>query len=174
MKHALALLLSFVLLMSCSTRTVRQEFAGNRHIYVGWLDLGPDYFRSYGYLTRGEWEKDIADLNKGFQEYMGGYLKEFRVTGARNSTDQPPATGFVILFSNVVIDPQTSIVADVAIMDAATGGVVKRFPAYGTSFHMSYSMYAFTGRLNNACYALAYEIYMQMTEEKKKGRSREK
>jgi hypothetical protein len=167
MKHSIVLLLLCVLLLSCSTRSVRQEFAGSRDIYVGWLDLGPDYFRSFGYLTRAEWEKDIADLNRGFQVYMGDYLKEFKVSGARNSSDKPPVTGFVILLSNVVIDPQTSIVADVTIIDAAAGNVVKQFSAYGTSFHMSYSMYAFAGRLNNACYALAYEIYIRMTEEKK-------
>ena len=62
------------------------------------------------------------------------------------------------------IDPQTSIAVDVTIKDAATGRVVRKFAGYGSSFHMSYTMYSFAGRLSNACYALAYEIYMQMTE----------
>jgi len=103
-------------------------------------------------------------LNSGLQKYLAEYLKEFNVTGARKSGAKFSGSGYVISFSNVVIDPQSSIVVDVTIRDATTGKLVKQFASYGTSFHMSYSMYSFAGRLNNACYALAYDIYMQMTE----------
>jgi hypothetical protein len=164
MKKSIVFILAFLLLWSCSSRSVRQEYAASKNLYVGWLDLKPDNYRNYGYPTRAEWEKDIADLNTGFQKFVADYLKDFNVTGARKIGDRYTGPGYTLALSNVVIDPQTSIVADVTIRDAATGKLVKQFASYGTSFHMSYSMYTFAGRLNNACYALAYEIYMQMTE----------
>ncbi len=164
MKQFVVILISCGLILSCSTRSVRQEFSGSRDVYVGWLDLRPADFRKYGYPTRGEWDKDIADVNSELQKYVRDYLKGFAVTGASKIGERPPAYGYAIQFSNVTIDPQTSIVADISIRDRGTGRVVKKFPAYGTSFHMSYSMYSFAGKLNNACYALAYEIYTQMTE----------
>ena len=164
MKKLVVLLLTCGIICSCGTRSVRQEFTGSQNVFVGWLDLTPNDFRKWGYPTKEEWEKDIVDLNSGLRKFVGDYLKDFNVTGATKINDRTPANGYVILFSNVAIDPQASIVVDVTVKDAATGRIVKKFASYGTSFHMSYSMYAFTGKLNNACYALAYEIYMQMTE----------
>lgn len=164
MKQSIVFILSCLLLCSCSSRSVRQEYAASKNLFVGWLDLKPDNYRNYGYPTKAEWEKDIADLNGSFQKFVADYLKDFNVTGARKIGDRYTGPGYILTLSNVVIDPQASIVADVTIRDAVTGKIVKQFSAYGTSMHMSFSMYLFTGKLNNACYALAYEIYMQMTE----------
>lgn len=164
MKHIAVALLVCSIVCSCSTRTVRTEYAGSTDLYVGWLDLRADDYRKYGYPTKAEWESDISDINSGLQEYIARYLKHYNVTGAASIRDRQPAKGYVILFSNPSIDPQSSIAVDITIKNAATGKVIERFPCYGTSFHMSYSMYSFAGRLNNACYALAYEIYQKMTE----------
>lgn len=164
MKQLIIFILSWALLLSCSTRSVRQEFSVSRDVYVGWLDLKPNDYRRYGYPTMEEWQKDINDLNGGLQKFAGDYLKDFHVSGASRANDKSPKKGLVIQFSNVNIDPQASIVTDVEIKDASTGKLLKKFSSYGTSFQMSYSMYSFAGRLNNACYALAYDIYMQMTE----------
>jgi hypothetical protein len=160
----MVLLIACGFILSCSTRSVRREFSGSRELYVGWLDLGAGDFRKYGYPAREEWERDIADVNRGLQKFVRDYMKGFAVTGASKVRERPPAYGYAIYFSNAAIDPQTSIVADISIRDMGTGKVVTKFSAYGTSFHMSYSMYSFAGKLNNACYALAYEIYTQMTE----------
>jgi len=165
MKNLVVLLLACGVICSCSSRAVRQEFSGSNNLYVGWLDLKSDDYRKWGYPTKEEWVKDINDLNVGgVQKFVRDYLKGFNVTGAQKVNDRVPTAGYVIQFSNVSIDPQNSIVADITIKDAVSGRVLKRFATYGTSFHMSYSMSSFAGRLNNACYALAYEIYMQMTE----------
>lgn len=136
----------------------------NPNLFVGWLDLKPDDYRKYGYPTKEEWVKDINDLNAGLQKYMKDYLTSFVVIGAGSAKERISGNAYAISFSNIVIDPQTSIVTDVEIKDATTGKTIKKFAGYGTSFHMSYSMYTFAGRLNNSCYALAYEIYMQMTD----------
>ncbi len=164
MRQFMVILIACGFILSCSTRSVRQEFSGSRELYVGWLDLRAADFRKYGYPTREEWERDIADVNQGLQKFVRDYMKGFAVTGASKIGERPPAYGCAIYFSNAAIDPQTSIVADISIRDMGTGRVVTKFSAYGTSFHMSYSMYSFAGKLNNACYALAYEIYTQMTE----------
>lgn len=161
----MVLLLSCAILWSCSSRSVRQEFSGSRDLFVGWLDLHPEDFRKFGYPTKEEWVHDISDLNVSLKEFVAKYLKDFNVSGASSINERPPASGYVIQFSNVAIDPQTSIVADISIKDGTSGKVIKKFTSYGTSFNISYSMYAFIGRLNNACYALAYDIYVQMTDE---------
>ncbi len=140
------------------------NISGSQKVYIGWLDLRPGDYRKYGYPSREEWQKDINDLNGSLQKFVRDYMKDCNVSGVAQNNDKMPPNGFVIQFSNVNIDPQNSIVADIAIKDASTGRLLKKFSSYGTSFHMSYSMYSLAGRLNNACYALAYEIYMQMTE----------
>lgn len=168
MKKLILLFILFSVFCSCANRVVRQEFNSNKNIYVGWLDLKPNDFRKWGYPTKEEWIKDISDLNiTGLQKFVQQYLKDFCVTGAKSNIDKQPTTGYIIQFSNTSIDQNNSIVVDVIIKDAMSGKILKRFAAYGTSFSMSFSMYSFTGRLNNSCYAIAYEIYQQITEQYK-------
>jgi hypothetical protein len=155
-----------LLITGCAYRPLRDEFRSYSTIYVGWLDLHAGDYRKWGYMEKSEWQAAIAALNSGLHDYFRKYFDHFDIVGSDGNDRNPPKGAYYIKFVDPVIDAmQNSISTKVEIIDTNTGNIIQKFNSYATSFHASYSVYSFEGRLNNACYALAYDVHYYMTKE---------
>jgi hypothetical protein len=164
MKNIVLLFLACVLIISCGDRNVRTDYISSTDLYIGWLDLKAYDFKKYGYANQADWEKDIAGANSALKIAVAKNLKVYKVTGAAKMWEMQPAKGYAVQFSNIVLDPQAALTAEVAIKDATTGRTINKFSSKSGAAIKSSAKEPFAAKLNKACQAVANEIYMQMTQ----------
>jgi len=102
-----------------------------KNVYLGWLDMNPQDWATYGYSTEEEWKQVINELNNWFQAMCRTkYLKGRNVTGAKNATDQNTlGQDLFIKFSKVSIDyDNLYLVLGIEFIDPKTDSVLGTIP----------------------------------------------
>ncbi|MBN2159582.1 MAG: hypothetical protein JW807_09315 [Spirochaetes bacterium] len=161
MKKIVTLFFACAVMVSCGGRHMRVEFISSTDLYVGWIDLKSWDFKKFGYAAQADWEKEIAAANGVIKTELAKYLKLYTVTGAAKQWEPQPTKGFIIQFANVTLDPQAALSAYVTIREMPSWRVPGKFTF---KVPANTSKDAFAKKLNNACKALAKEIYMNMTQ----------
>lgn len=161
MKKLAIMFVACVMIVSCGGRHVRMDYVSSTDLYIGWLDLKAWDFKKYGYARQADWEKEVAAANDALKKAVAKHLKMYTVKGAAKLWDAQPAKGYVVQFSNVTLDAQAGLKADVAIKEGAYGRTINRFTS---KIAPSTSKEKFGGKLNSACQAVANDIYMKMTQ----------
>ena len=148
-----------------------------QEINVGWVDLGEDNYKLYGYdeSNKKEW-KELLDGNnlENFPKFLKGYLPGKTINTAKSINETPAAKGLVITFSKAIYTQQTSSVAqslfgifagsdalDVAVRytDGQTGVEIYSTMVNVTSrAGTSYGSMGFGGRVTNTFDNLANYI----------------
>jgi hypothetical protein len=106
-----AVLLSLCLVLPASLgardKKPAVDMSGMKHIFLGWIDLGPDNYRTLRYDFREDWVKVIETENLNFQQDFQSKLSTGRtISAARNKEDVNTAgNDLYIKFTDVVIEP---------------------------------------------------------------------
>jgi hypothetical protein len=158
-----------------STTPTKGDLTSYDTINVGWIDLGADKWKLYGYdaNNKGNWLALIDQSNKqSMPEYLQRMLPNKKINVARSKNQEPAPNGLVIKFSDVEYAQRTSSAArvmfghmggsdtmDVTIhfIDGKTSKELKnlRVSIYSKSGG-GFSDMTFEGRVNNSIYNLAY------------------
>lgn len=155
----------------CGPIRVAQQYQKYDRIYVGWMDLGVNNWKAFGYASRQEWEQEIQSQNvNSLQEYTREYMKRWNVIGADSRTSvitRDPNT-LVIKFTHVVLTPGTAqLTCTMSFYDGGTGRLLKTFHEEPSSVDYNpwggYSNWSFSGRLSNSMYGVAYDIKAALT-----------
>lgn len=155
-----------------------QELRSYKQVSVGWLDLGEERYKNYGYdeKNKNQWIGLVRDVNTNA---MPRFLKELMpaktVKTVKSKGELPPYQGLVVLFSDARYNQQTSSAAQIMFGRMAgsdTMDVTVRFidgatkkEIYSSTINVSSAAgmdmgsMAFEGRLNNTIYNLSYYIY---------------
>ncbi len=155
----------------CAPIRVSSQYQKFNRIYVGWMDLGVNNWKSFGYATRQEWEQEIQSQNvNSLQEYTREYMKRWNVIGADSRTSVIPRdpNTLVIKFTNVRLAPTTAqLVCTMSFYDGGTGRLLKTIHEEPSSVDYNpwggYSNWSFSGRLSNSMYGVAYDIKAALT-----------
>jgi len=177
----LIVLLALPLLVGCAGpySTVREsaqlaDLTKYPVLNVGWLDLGEQRYRDYGYTEAdaGKWLTLISEANlKSLPQFLKEQITDKTIRVVRSRGEMPPGDGLVILFSDVKYNQKTSSAAQVMFGNLAgsdTLDVTIHFidpranrEVYTTAVSvtskagMGYGSMAFDGRVTNTVYNLA-------------------
>ena len=82
------------------------DMSNRNHIFLGWVDLGPDGWALYDFHSRADWTDDIAVLNAGFlRDLQATYLPGRTLTAAKDKADENASgNDLYIKFSDVRVD----------------------------------------------------------------------
>jgi len=88
------------------TKAPAVDMRNLKQVFLGWVDLSPDQWRTWGYESREEWVEIIKDLNLGFlSSCQSKYMTDRTVVGAKGKTDEGSSDyDLYVKFSNVGID----------------------------------------------------------------------
>jgi hypothetical protein len=109
----LLLCIAFPTLASAGRHSVRRyltkestvDMKDMNHIFVGWVDLGPDEWKLHGYATKDEWTEVIDSLNAAFLSYLRANLPGRTLVAAKERGDVNAAgCELYIKFSDVYVD----------------------------------------------------------------------
>lgn len=151
-----------------------------KEINVGWLDLGEDRYKDYGYdeSDKGVWKQLVNDQNtKNMPQYLKDFISGKTIHTSKAKGVAPAASGLVVKFTDVRYNQQTSSVAQVfvgAMAGSDTLDVTVHFidgrsgKELGSSAlsikseaGQGWGSMGFEGRVNNTVYNLAYYIMEQ-------------
>jgi hypothetical protein len=104
------------------------------HIYVGWVDLGPDAFALYDFRSKADWTEDIAFLNAGFvRDLQAKYLSGRTITAAKDHADENASgndNDLYIKFSDIRVDYDNEhLVLSIHFIDPKTNKEIASIPA---------------------------------------------
>ncbi len=165
----MAVVMAMMLAGGCAPVRVTEQYQKFNRIYVGWMHLGENNWKRYGYGTRGEWIDDIRSENiDSLQSYTRGYMKGWNVIGADSRTSPIPwdPNTLVILFSDVSLNGN-QLRCKMSFYDGGTRRLL--YHRYEQPSPISYNPYggwsnaSFTGQLSNSMYGIAYDIKYYLT-----------
>ncbi|MBP7738604.1 MAG: DUF4410 domain-containing protein [Spirochaetes bacterium] len=182
MKKALLLFMGIFFVYGCGPKygIIKETQPGEdlkkyRAVSVGWLDLGPERWKTYDYESQAQWVETINHVNRNaMPDYFKKALSKKEVSFAASRNDAPKKDGLVIRFSEVEYVQRTSSAAKVMwgtfagsdtldmtmhFIDGKTGKELNqmRISVYSKSTS-DISGWGFEGRINNCVYNLAYII----------------
>jgi hypothetical protein len=141
------------------------------HIFVGWVDLGPDQWGLYDFHSRADWTDDIAVLNATFlRDLQAKYLNGRTVTAAKEKADENAAgSDLYIKFSDVMVDyDKEHLVLSIHFIDPKTNTELATIPArpyYGDGHNVTQYLQA---ALDEVGVKLQVEVTGQSQGKKKK------
>ncbi len=97
------------------------------HIFVGWVDLGPEDWALYGYENKTEWADIIDSLNSSFSRNL---VPGRTIAGAKNKGDEN-ATGndLYVKFSDVRVDYNNyHLILSIHFIDPKTNSEIATIP----------------------------------------------
>lgn len=159
-------LMAFAALLAsgCGSTQVKAEYQKYKKLHVGWLDLGEQNWKKYGYPKQSEWIEEIKVQNANLQKSVAGYFKGWTVTGASSKKAAAPrdAETLLVKFSNASLNESTyTVKCGIDYVDAAGGKVVKR--AAVVTHEFSYSpWWGFSARVYNTMNALAGDVLVNL------------
>ena len=146
-------------------------------IHVGWLDLGEDRWKEYGYEEKDKeaWVTTIDHMNrKALPDYLKEAIPNKKVSVADSKNTALPKEGLVIKFTDVNYVQRTSTAAKVMFGSFAgsdtldltvhfiNGKTQEELYTVETSIYSKSAFdaagWGFDGRINNCVYNLAYFI----------------
>lgn len=113
---------------------------GMNKIFVGWVDMGPDEWATFGYHDKAEWTDLIASLNASFASNLQAtYLSGKTIVRAKDETDTNAAgSDLYIKFTDVHVDYNDyHLILAIHFIDPKTGseiGVIPVRPYYGNDW----------------------------------------
>jgi hypothetical protein len=153
-----------ILVAGCGSTQVRAEYQKYKKLHVGWLDLGEQNWKKYGYPKQAEWAQEIKAQNGNLQKFVKGYFKGWTVTGVATKGAAAPrdAETLLVKFSNASLSESNyTVKCGIEYVDAASGKVVKR--ATVVTHEFSYSpWWGFGARVYNSMNALAGEVLVNL------------
>lgn len=101
------------------------------HIFLGWVDLGPDAWALYDFRSKADWTDDIAFLNAAFlQGLQATHLQGRTIAAAKDKADENTAgNDLYIKFSDVRVDyDHEHLVLSIHFIDPKTNGEIASIP----------------------------------------------
>jgi hypothetical protein len=141
------------------------------HIFVGWIDLGPDGWALYDFRSRADWIDDIAVLNAGFlRDLQATYLRGRTISAAKDTADENIAgNDLYIKFSDVKVDYDNEhLVLSIHFIDPKTNSEIASIPVrpyYGDGHNVTEYLKA---ALDEVGTKLQVEVTGEATGKKKK------
>jgi hypothetical protein len=114
------------------TKETTVDMKNMNHIFIGWVDLGPDEWAVHGYNTRTEWSDIIGSLNAAFVSSLPGmYLPGHAIVGAKDKGDENIAGyDLYIKFSDVHVDYDNyHLILSIHFIDPKTNTEIGFIPA---------------------------------------------
>jgi hypothetical protein len=131
----LLLCIALPLRMDARSRSVKRyltkestvEMKNMNHIFLGWVDLGPDEWALYGYANKTDWTDLIGSLNASFSRCVAGRT----ITAAKDREDENAAgNDLYIKFSDVRIDYENyHLILSIHFIDPKTNAEIASIPA---------------------------------------------
>ena len=107
------------------------DMSNMNHIFLGWVDLGPDAWALYDFRSRADWAEDIAFLNAGFlQGLQATHLPGRTIVAAKDKADENIAgSDLYIKFSDVRVDYDNEhLILSIHFIDPKTNGEIASIP----------------------------------------------
>jgi hypothetical protein len=103
--------------------------SGMKHIFLGWIDLGPDNYRSLGYTLKNDWVKVIEDENTQFQEDFQTKMAGRSVVMAKNRDDVNTAgNDLYVKFTDAYVDHGYRLHVALHLIDLKTNTEITSLP----------------------------------------------
>jgi hypothetical protein len=142
------------------------------HIYVGWVDLGPDAWALYDFHSKADWADDINFLNASFvQGLQATHLHGRTITAARDKADEKASGNddLYIKFSDVRVDyDHEHLILAIHFIDPKTNSEIASIPVrpyYGDGHNVTEYLKA---ALDEVGVKLQVEVTGQASGKKKK------
>jgi len=173
MKNFIFALPAALLILSCSTNSIRNEVGPTeklnqyRNIHTGWINLNPGDWKKYGFENQGLWTSQIKDNNTlGFQKYLQSNLADRKITGAAAPNDTAKKGNLYIGFNvveykvtyGVSFSGMDELYLDVNMIDVAKNKSVYKATIMVEGFApfpRNWKGATFDGRVDNMMYNLA-------------------
>lgn len=179
LKKSFVFIVGFFIIASsigCATRfsVVKEnpsspKLSGYKSIYIGWLDLNEDNWKTYGYTSKNIWVLEVKKHNvNGLQEYFKADNPGKTIYGASLKTETYSGKGdLIIKFKLIKLgdsigafkDDTLSVEAD--FIDAKSGKTLYTASIVTSSFApfpRNWKGNTFEGRLDNELYNLSWGI----------------
>ena len=124
------------------------DMSNRNHIFLGWVDLGPDGWALYDFHSRADWTDDIAVLNAGFlRDLQATYLPGRTITAAKDKADENASgNDLYIKFSDVRVDYDNEhLILSIHFIDPKTNSEIASIPSrpyYGDGHNVTESLKA--------------------------------
>jgi hypothetical protein len=147
------------------TKETTVDMKNMDHIFLGWVDLGPDEWALYGYGSRADWADIISSLNASFSRCVPG-----RTIAAAKGREDENAAGndLYIKFSDVRIDYENyHLILSMHFIDPKTNSEIGSIPArpyYGNDWGFKNYLIA---ALDEVCTKLQVEVTGESPGKKK-------
>jgi hypothetical protein len=113
------------------TKESTVDMKNMNHIFLGWVDLGPDDWAVHGYDTKSDWSDIINSLNSAFSRGLQTtYLPGRTITAAKDKGDENAAgNDLYIKFSNVRVDYDNyHLILGIHFIDPKTNAEIASIP----------------------------------------------
>jgi hypothetical protein len=143
------------------------DMSNMNHIFVGWVDLGPDDWALWGYGTKTEWTDIIGSLNSSFSRNL---VPGRTITSAKDKGDENAAgNDLYIKFSDVRVDYNNyHLILSIHFIDPKTNSEIAMIPVrpyYGNAWGLKNYLKA---ALDEVGTKVQVEVTGQSAEKKKK------
>jgi hypothetical protein len=124
------------------------DMSGMNHIFLGWVDLGPDAWALYDFHSKADWTDDIAFLNAGFlRGVQATYLHGRTITAAKDKADENASgNDLYIKISDVKVDYDNEhLILSIHFIDPKTNTEIATIPMrpyYGDGHNVTESLKA--------------------------------
>jgi hypothetical protein len=141
------------------------------HVFLGWVDLGPDEWALHGYATKTEWTDIIGSLNAAFSRSLQvTYLPGRTIAAAKDKGDESTVgSDLYIKFSDVRVDYDNyHLILSIHFIDPKNNSEIALIPVrpyYGNDWGLAKYLKA---ALDEVGTKLKVEITGEPQEKKKK------
>jgi hypothetical protein len=107
------------------------DMSNMNHIFLGWVDLGPDDWAVHGYDNKTDWTDVIGAVNSSFSRNLQTkYLPGRTITVAKDSGDENPAgNDLYIKFSDARVDYNNyHLIVSIHFIDPKTNSEIASIP----------------------------------------------
>ncbi len=125
------------------TKESTVDMKGMNHIFLGWVDLGPNEWAAHGYPTKIAWTDIIGGLNAVFLSGLEvKYLPGRTITAAKDKGDENAAgNDLYIKFSDVHVDYDNyHLILAIHFIDPKTNAEIASIPVrpyYGNDWGLA-------------------------------------
>lgn len=153
------------------TKESTVDMKNMNHVFLGWVDLGPDEWALHGYNTKNEWADIIGSLNAEFSRSLQvTYLPGRTITAAKDKGDENAAgNDLYIKFSDVRVDYDNyHLILAIHFIDPKTNSEIATIPVrpyYGNDWGLKNYLKA---ALDEVGIKLQVEVTGELQGKKKK------
>lgn len=114
------------------------DMSNMHRIFLGWVDLGVDSYKTLGYTFRADWANAIDKENVQFQQDLRGKLSSDRIiVAAKNKEDENTAgNDLYVKFTDVSVDSGYRLHISVHLIDLKTNTEIASIPNLKLNGHL--------------------------------------